>query len=166
MELSNELVLRPRFSLELDNRPEKVLTAFEEAGKTTDDFVVSRIDDHVFIRIPKQKQHFWSPQLHLEIYKIEEQPTILKGLYGPNPTVWTLFMFLHFMVAVLFISAGIWMYTNISLEAPFTVQLVAMVVLFVLWFVLYFSGRLGREAGKKEMATLQSFMYSTLKTTL
>ena len=162
MELSNDIVLRPRFSLELDVLPEKLLSAFEGVARTQSDFVISRVDDHVFIRIPKSKQHFWSPQLHLEIYKIEEQPTILRGLFGPNPTVWTLFMFLHFIIATLFIGAGIWMYTNISLKASFTFPLVSMIVLFIVWFLLYFSGRLGKEAGKKEMKALHTFMYETL----
>jgi hypothetical protein len=162
MELPNDIVLRPRFSLELDVLPENVLSAFENVAKTQSDFIISRSDDHVFIRIPKHKQHFWSPQLHLEIYKIEEQPTILRGLFGPNPTVWTLFMFLHFMIATLFIGAGIWMYTNIALKASFLFPMVTMIVLFIFWFALYFSGRLGREAGKKEMRALHSFMYDTL----
>jgi hypothetical protein len=163
MELSNEVVLRPRFSLELTDQPETLLAAFENVGVNNAAFVISRIDDHVFIRFPKQKQHFWSPQLHLEIYKIEDQPTILKGLYGPSPTVWTLFMFLHFVIGILFIGAGIWVYTNIVLDEPFMIPVVALAVLFVLWFVLYFSGRLGKQAGKKEMVLLQNFLTETLK---
>ena len=163
MELSNQVVLRPRFRLELNEAPEKLLVAFKSAGKSSESFVTSRVDDHVFIRFPKEKQHFWSPQLHLEIYKIEDQPTVLKGLYGPSPTVWTLFMFLHFVVGTLFIGAGIWVYTNIRLEKPLTWPILAMGALFTLWFVLYFSGRLGRKAGKEEMRSLQQFMYEVLK---
>lgn len=163
MELSNDIVLRPRFSFELNESPEKVLKAFEHSSKTQQDFMISRVDDHVFIRIPKHKQHFWSPQLHLEIYKIESQPTVLRGLFGPKPTVWTLFMFLHFVVATLFIGSGIWIYSSISLKNSFIIPLVSMVLLFILWFVLYFSGRLGKEAGKKEMKMLHFFMYDILK---
>ncbi|MEP0264892.1 GTP-binding protein [Dokdonia sp.] len=163
MEFSNDIVLRPRFSYELNELPEKVLNVFEHTAKTQSDFIISRIDDHVFIRIPKSKQHFWSPQLHLEVYKIEEQPTVLKGLFGPTPAVWTLFMFLHFIVGTLFTAAGIWMYSSISLQTTFIIPLVAMIFLFILWFVLYFSGRLGREAGRKEMKMLQFFMNDTLK---
>lgn len=162
MELPNEIVLRPRFSLKLEVLPKNVLSAFEAVAKTQSDFVISRVDDYVFIRIPKNKQHFWSPQLHLEIYKLEEQPTILRGLFGPNPTVWTLFMFLHFIIATLFVGVGIWMYTNISLKASFIFPIVSMIVLFIFWFLLYFLGRLGKEAGKKEMKMLHAFMYDTL----
>ncbi|GER59375.1 GTP-binding protein [Patiriisocius marinus] len=163
MELSNEIVLRPRFTIESTDAPDKLLATFEESKTHTVDFVISRIDDHVFIRIPKNKQHFWSPQLHLEIYKIESQPTIIKGLYGPNPTVWTMFMFLHFVVGTLFIGAGVWMYTNIALGDPFIFPIVALITLFIMWFVLYFSGRLGKQAGKKEMLQLQAYFYETLK---
>lgn len=162
MHIPNDIVLRPRFTLEMNSSPEKLLSTFENAVKTTTDFVVSRVDDHVFIRIPSKVQHFWSPQLHLEIYKIETQPTVIKGLFGPSPTVWTLFMFLHFVVAALFIAAGIWIYTNITLGDSFITPLVSIIFLFISWFMLYFAGRWGRKSGKKEMQALQSFMYKVL----
>lgn len=163
MELSNDIVLRPRFSFELNAPPEKILNAFEHTTEVQKDFIVNRVDNHVFIRIPKHKQHFWSPQLHFEVYKVPQQPTLLKGLFGPKPAVWTLFMFLHFIVGTLFIGAGIWMYSSITLKTSFIVPLVSLLILFILWFALYFSGRLGREAGKKEMKVLHYFMNNTLR---
>ncbi len=164
MEISKNIVLRPRFFRDLEMPSEKALEAFETQSKTCQDFVVSCIDHHVFIRIPKKEQHFWSPQLHLEIYNATESRPALKGLFGPSPTVWTLFMFLHFIVATLFIVSGIWLYVNISLDKPIIFPIVSMVSLFTTWFVLYFAGRLGREAGKKEMLALYRFMENTLKT--
>ncbi len=161
MEVTKDIVLRPRFFLDLDMPSEKALEAFEKKGKTCTDFKISRIDHHVFIRIPKKDQHFWSPQLHLEIYDIDDQPK-LKGLFGPSPTVWTFFMFAHFIVATAFIGAGIWMYVNMSLGDDYLYAIIAMVLLFITWFVLYFAGRLGREAGKKEMHMLYEFMKRTL----
>ncbi len=162
MEISKDIVLRPRFFQDLNIPSEKVLEAFESKGKTCKNFKVSRIDHHVFIRIPKKEQHFWSPQLHLEIYDVEGNKPKLKGLFGPSPTVWTFFMFLHFIVAIIFIGAGIWIYVNMSLGEPYIYPIIAMVFLFITWFVLYFAGRLGRDAGKKEMFSLYEFMRETL----
>jgi len=162
MEVSNDIVLRPRFFQDLDIPSEKALEAFEKTSETCQDFKVSRIDHHVFIRIPKKEQHFWSPQLHLEIYEVDENQPKLKGLFGPSPTVWTLFMFLHFVVATLFISALVWMYVNIRLDKSYLFSILTMFFLLITWFVLYFAGRLGRQAGKKEMQKLYSFMKSTL----
>ncbi|WP_108809439.1 GTP-binding protein [Aquimarina spinulae] len=162
MEVSNDIVLRPRFFQDLDMPSEKALEAFEKAGKTCQDFKVSRVDHHVFIRIPKEEQHFWSPQLHLEIYEVDDNQPKLKGLFGPNPTVWTLFMFLHFVVVTLFIGALVWMYVNIRLDKSYLFSILTMFFLLITWFVLYFAGRLGRQAGKKEMQKLYFFMKSTL----
>lgn len=53
--LDNELLLRPRFKLEINKDNETVLKAFEEVKKQQKEFVVSRIDHHVFIKFPKQK---------------------------------------------------------------------------------------------------------------
>lgn len=162
MQLSNEIVLRPRFKKSLAYAAETVLASFEGIATTTNDFKVSRVDDHVFIRIPKNKQHFWSPQLHLEIYEDPTNGTQLKGLFGPNPGVWTMFMFFHFAVAGLFIMAGIWIYTNFSLSQSTVIPMVAMIVLVLLWLGLYVAGRLGKKAGEKEMSSLYSFMKEVL----
>jgi hypothetical protein len=166
MELSNEIVLRPRFTLDLDEAPAIVLSAFENITEDSNGFKVSRSEDHIFIRFPKAQQHFWSPQLHLEISSTEGETTVLKGLYGPSPTVWTLFMFLHFVVATLFIGVSIWLYTSVRLEYSTLLPTISLVVLFLLWFVLYFSGRLGRSAGKDEMHKLQAFMYKIINNSL
>ncbi|MCB0470576.1 MAG: GTP-binding protein, partial [Flavobacteriaceae bacterium] len=92
MSLGNEIVLRPRFQMELQQDHASALNLFEAAKYSQKRFVISRVDNHVFIRLPKQDQHFWSPQLHLEILDNQGNGSILKGLFGPNPTVWTMFM--------------------------------------------------------------------------
>ena len=162
MPLSNEVVLRPRFKIELNRSNENALETFEAAKKTQKDFIISRVDDHVFIRYPKEKQHFWSPQLHLEINEVDDKSSLLHGLFGPSPTVWTLFMFLHFFVAVIFIGFGAWAYANWSLDNPFGIQIGIMILMDLSWFALYFAGRLGKKKGKPEMHTLHNFMNKSL----
>lgn len=156
--IGNKIVLRPRFKLELNTRNESVLAAFEIKQNETNDFEIQRVDDHVFIKIPKVQQHFWSPQLDLEIIDNENNTCTLHGLFGPKPAVWTLFMFLHFIVATLFLSAGVWAYSNYSLDKSYSLQLAGMVLLLISWFALYFAGRLGKQAGEKEMLALYQCM--------
>lgn len=163
MTTPNTIVLRPRFKLELNKHNEIILKAFEKAKSEQSDFIVSRIDDHVFIKLPKSKQHFWSPQLHLEINAINEKSSLLHGLFGPNPTVWTLFMFLHFMVAGLFMAFGIWAYTNHRLNSDYGIQISLMLFMVLIWFSLYFAGRIGKASTKNEMLKLHHFMNKTLQ---
>lgn len=164
MSVTNDIVLRPRFKIELDQNNEKLLKAFEDTKKTQSEFIISRIDDHVFIKLPKEKQHFWSPQLHLEINnEPDSKSSILHGLFGPNPTVWTMFMFLHFLVACLLIGFGIWAYTSWSLGNDYAIQIFITLLMVVLWFALYFGGRIGKATGTDQMHELHEFMNQVLK---
>ncbi|HMC00359.1 MAG TPA: hypothetical protein VKN14_04880 [Flavobacteriaceae bacterium] len=162
MSATNDIVLRPRFKIELEQNNETILQSFEALKTTQKEFIIHRIDDHVFIKFPKEKQHFWSPQLHLEINEINKNTSTLHGLFGPNPTVWTMFMFIHFIVAGLFIAFGIWAYTNWALEADYTLQLFVTILTIVFWVALYFIGRLGKSTGKEQMHILYDFMNKTL----
>ena len=162
MSTTNEIVLRPRFKIELEQNNESVLQDFENKKKTQSEFIISRVDDHVFIKFPKKDQHFWSPQLHLEINKTDENTSTLHGLFGPNPTVWTMFMFFHFIVASLFIAFGIWGYTNWSLKSDYGIQLLIALLMIVSWVVLYVIGRLGKATGKEQMHLLYDFMNKIL----
>ena len=163
MPISNEIVLRPRFKMELNHNNASVLKIFEDAKTTNETYKIVRVDDHVFIRLPKHHQQFWSPQLHLEINENTEKTSTLHGLFGPNPTVWTMFMFLHFVVAGLFIAFGIWTYTNWTLKSPYGFQMGLMVLMGATWVALDFAGRIGRAKGKSEMYALYDFMDTTLK---
>jgi hypothetical protein len=158
----NDIVLRPRFKIDLEKNNEKALKLFDDAKISQSEFVVSRVDDHVFIKLPRDKQHFWSPQLHLEINEVNESTSTLHGLFGPNPSVWTMFMFFHFLVVVLFIGFGVWAYSNWSLDTGYAIQLFVTLLMIVLWIVLYFGGRIGKASGKDEMHLLNNFMRKTL----
>lgn len=154
--LPNDIVLRPRFQLEIPERKEILLESFEKSKESP--FLVKRLDEHVFIKFNAEQNHFWSPQLHLEIDEIDEKNSKLYGVFGPNPTLWTFFMFLHFGVATVFIILGIWAYSSASLNRPYGVQLGLMAFAVLLWFVLYAFGRAGKHKGKPQMMELYRFM--------
>jgi hypothetical protein len=164
MALSNDIVLRPRFKFDVETANEKLLQGFETAKTKQTDFIVTRIDDHVFIKFPKQSQHFWSPHLHLEINEKDEKSATVHGLFSPNPTVWTMFMFFHFIVAGLFIAFGIWAYTNATLGNSYAIPLFLNLFMVLIWFLLYAAGRMGKTKGKPEMYKLHEFMQETLRT--
>ncbi|QKX07252.1 GTP-binding protein [Aquimarina sp. TRL1] len=157
------IALRPRFKVALNYTNKDALQRFETAKKEQKDVIITRVDDHVFLKIPKNQQHFWSPQLHLEINEKTSNSAILYGLFGPSPTVWTLFMFLHFIVAAIFIACSIWTYSNWSLGTDYGIQLFLTLFMVLVWFILYAAGRIGRATGKKEMYFLYDFMNHTLQ---
>ena len=161
-EHNSEIFLRPRFQVDLALSKEKLLSVFHEKLQAKkSDFPHKLIDDHMFIDIPKKDNHFWSPQLHLEVVEFDEGSK-LKGLFGPKPQVWTLFMFVHFVVGTSFLGCCAWLYSNISLEKEIALPVVFLIVLPLVWVILYLIGRLGRDTGKKQMKKLQDFTLETL----
>lgn len=162
MHSKNDIALRPRFKFDINKNSEVLLSAFEQAKSTQSLFVITRVDNHVFIRKSNEHRHFWSPQLQIEITEIDELSSSVSGLVGPNPTVWTLFMFLHFLIAGLFIAFGIWAYTNITLKTSYIVQISFMLLMVIIWFLLYFLGRIGKDSSDEEINDLYVFMQNTM----
>jgi len=158
----NEIVLRPRFKIEIPRSNTSVLEDFEKSKTNQSDIIINRLDDHVFLKLPKHIEHFWSPQLHLEINEVDQNNCLLHGLIGPNPTMWTLFMFFHFIIAGLFIAFGIWAYTNWTLKTNYIFQLSLALLMVIIWVALYFGGRIGKASSKTEMHTLHNFMLKVL----
>jgi len=148
--------------MNLNTTDQKALQAFKDKNSEQSDYIVTCVDQHVFIKIPKEKQHYWSPQLHLEIDSVDDDSSELSGLFGPNPTVWTMFMFFHFIVAGLFIGFGVWAYSNWSLDNPYMIQVAMMVIMILIWIALYYGGRMGKSKGNGEMHQLYDFMKETL----
>ncbi|WP_455170164.1 GTP-binding protein [Aegicerativicinus sediminis] len=163
MDISNEIALRPRFVMDLYAEPKAILNAFELAKTNQSDLIVTRLDDHVFIKFIRVKREMFTPQLQLELISQDEQPHQMHALMGPSPGLWTLFMFLHFVIAILFMTFGIWLYSNIRTHEPIAIPIFFMLLMVFLWFGLYFLGRFGRRSSSKESHALINFLENILK---
>lgn len=139
-EKNSPIYLRPRFRIELNKSKTDLLNRFySEFKRKNCKFSGKIIADHVIIDIPQKENHFWSPQLHLEIEAID------KGLFGPKPQVWTLFIFLHATVAFTFISVLIYAYTKWVSKEGITLSICVLIYLAIFWVVMYFLGQLGKK---------------------
>lgn len=162
MNLTNEIVLRPRFRLSLEMSGEEVLRRFADIKKEQNRFGVTCIDKHIFLRLPKDEQIFWSPQLHLEVMESTDNECTVHGFFGPNPTVWTMFIFFHVVIAMLFIADMVWLYSNHSLGGTYGFQIGVALGLVAVWILLYIGGSIGKRKGKPGMRVLHGFMLKTL----
>lgn len=160
---NSDVHLRPRFSIELNADFDSVLQLFAEAfedEKTT--LKGNIVDGHIFIKVPDNEDHFWSPQLHLEVLENLENTSTLKGLFGPKPQVWTLFMFIHFLLFTGFLGFLVMLYSRISLNGNLFFPICMLVVIPFVWGLLYFIGKIGKETGKNQMKLLHDFMLQVI----
>ncbi len=161
---NNEIFLRPRFKMDFNESQQEIITKFKEnLNQKKCEYCSKIIDGHIIIDVPKRENHFWSPQLNIEIVDEAKNKAIVKGLFGPKPQVWTLFMFIHFVMAFAFIGFAIMAYVQWSLKSGNSFALTMVFTVPVLWFVMYFLGRLGKKKGHAQMNELYQFMMKTLK---
>lgn len=161
---SSDIHLRPRFYIELDKAQEELLLKFKDNLKEGNCKYCSKmIDGHIIIDVPQEEDHFWSPQLNIEVEKIDDSHSVVKGLFGPKPQVWTLFMFIHFGVAVAFFGFLTLWYVRWSLKEPTTFAMIMTIALPVFWIVLYILGSIGKKTGKKQMEELHDFLMKTIE---
>ena len=163
MEPEKSIELRPRFEIESNNSVAQIL----ERAKTLkselkSDYQIKIIDEHLYFYFSKEKRKYYSPFLHLELEKSENQ-TLVKGLFGPEQLLWTLFMFLHFIIAGLFLVFAMMAYTHWSLQQSMVLDVSVMIAMVVFWIALYFIGRQNRELGVPQMHELEDLMYKVLE---
>lgn len=84
--------LRPRFELVLPcsapQAAERLRTALADDRYP---FRGNGYGHHFVLRVPEAERHFWSPQLSLDLDE-EEGKSRMRGLFGPHPSIWTLFV--------------------------------------------------------------------------
>lgn len=109
---------------------------------------------------PAKEQHYWSPQLTITLEEVEGE-TLVRGLYGPKPSVWTMFVFFYSFLGfitlmVLLVGLSFW-----SIGQPATILwLVPLLILLVLslFLVAYF----GQRFGQKQMTRIHRFLEDCL----
>ncbi|MDY7394867.1 GTP-binding protein [Aureibaculum sp. 2210JD6-5] len=154
----NKILLKPRFREELSESKTTILKKFATVfAKKEHKFRTKLVDNHIVIDVPTEEDHFWSPQLQIEIVE-EENKTILKGLFGPKPQVWTMFMFFHFAVAVAFVVFLVMAYTKYSLKQEYQFAMYMCIAMPIIWIIFYVFGQLGKKKGYNQMVELDVFV--------
>lgn len=149
--------IRPRFK-HLCQEPSKDLETRikAELDKEGAICVGDCLPGHINLKIPFAQRHFWSPQLNITIEEVEGEGTVIRGLYGPNPTVWAIFFFGYVATGVLIFFLGMWGLTRYSLGMPAGI-LWAVPVLVAVGIILYLIAQFGQKLGAEQMFTLHHF---------
>ena len=149
--------IRPRFKVETDLPAAELVTKIDASLKS--EFATCK--GHVFhgyakIYMPIEVQHFWSPHLTVTFEEIDDT-TIIRGLYGPRPTVWTMFVFFYALLAFAILVIGVIGLSYWSLGKSMN----------ILWWIpilglvlgsLYFVAYSGQKLGEDEILTIHHFL--------
>ncbi len=153
--------LRPRRRYVSEMSPDQVLKRISDSLERPGEKLLGQVvQEHAFIRIPENEQHYWSPELHVWAREQDEK-TIVYGVMGPKPKIWTMFVFFYTAVittAFFGSSYGI-IQLMLGMEAPFLWS----IPLGILGLALVYGGaKYGQYRGREQMEILQQFLDSAI----
>lgn len=157
--------IRPRFNFTVPYSEQEVLNRITGLIEASKDKIIGNVaNNHIILDIPMDERHYWSPQLsfRLEPDPEDEKQTVVRGLVGPRPAVWSMFMFIYFFVGTIgffiamfgFSKWSLGEYSNLVLALPIS-------ILFML--TAYMSGKYGERLGHDQVEILKQFVRDALQ---
>jgi hypothetical protein len=154
--------LRPRFKYVVHNSADESLKMLRKHFDESEyKFKGQFVDEYISIFVNPADDHFWSPTVSLTILQ-HIKGSVIKGMFGPKPNVWTLFALLRLTML-----SGSFFLTIIGLAQLFLekepLALYGLIPVLLLAIVVWIAGRIGRERGKEQMALLKNYVFNALK---
>ena len=153
--------IRPRIHYQASCSSRDLTSLFSSKLKEKKNILDGQIVEGFTTIYPAQsEQHYWSPQLTLTI-EDNDNGSLIRGLYGPKPTVWTMFIF--FYAGIGFATLMITLVGLSLLSLGKGVGILWFVPLLLLLFAsLYITAYLGQKFGHKQMVHLHHFLEECL----
>ncbi|MCB2219488.1 MAG: hypothetical protein KQI35_03760 [Bacteroidetes bacterium] len=153
--------LRPRCRIVSKESSSDILNKLRQQIQENNDVLEGQVvQEHAFIRFPDSMQHYWSPELHVWARE-EDGETIIYGVIGPKPKIWTMFMFIYTGIltsAFLGSAYGIIQFF-LGMDAPFlwSIPLGILGMAFA-----YGAAQYGQYKAKDHMEALRMFLEETV----
>lgn len=153
--------IRPRFKFDLELKPKEIVQRFQHFLSLENAPCQGQADEtYATLFYPKNKRNYWSPQLTLLIEE-EEFGSHVRGLYGPRPAVWTMFVFFYALIGLLVIFASVIGGSQYMLgKSSWVIWTVP--ILLALFGSLYMVAQAGKKKGRPEMKEMHHFLMHIL----
>ncbi len=148
------LELRPRFKWYVDTAQDVLNRRFSQFLQNNKNGCGGQmVGNHLQLCVPREEQHYWSPQLSLEILE-DDGGSLIKGHFGPRPAVWTMFMFFYMGIGFIGLIGLFWGMSQWTLKQPAWALWIVPAAL-LLEAVFYFIAQAGKKLAHDQMVQLQ-----------
>lgn len=156
--------VRPRFEIETHVSVEEVVNKIKTSLEEGDSIVQARIrNGYATLFLPLEEQHFWSPELTINVEKSEtDKGSIISGLYGPRPAVWTAFVFIYSVLAFAILIVCIIGFANKSIGNSSSILWLLPVLILIL-IAFYLSSYFGQRLAHDQMLILHDFVEDNIQ---
>ena len=157
--------IRPRFTLTSNASIEAICSRYKAILITKQKPFEGKVRHGYISIIPTEVQrHYWSPHLSIVVEQSEEDEnvTLLKGLYGPSPSVWTMFVFFYAIITLVTVIVTIIGFANLSIDESGKI-LWALPFLIILILSIYVTSYFGQLKGKDQIEEINHFFLTILE---
>ena len=151
--------IRPRFTLTSHASVAEICSRYKAILITKQGPFAGKVR-HGYISVyPSEDQrHYWSPHLSITIESDEDNPdtTILRGLYGSAPSVWTMFVFFYAIMALAIVIITVIGLANRSIGESSSI-LWALPLLFILAASIFATSYFGQRKGHDQIEIIDEF---------
>ena len=157
---------RPRFKIYTAVSREEFVMYLKNFLQARSEKFQGNINKEVAIITVKTAQdHYWKPNLSLRTETdLDENKTVIRGVFGPSAAVWTFFMFLNFIFGILWMVAITLWYVEKQIKSnDFPWAFSVSVLMLICLALTFLSARIGRWKAKKEMQQLREFAEESVK---
>lgn len=159
----SNIQIRPKFKIKHSLKPEEILDKLQEhLDKNNADCKGTILENYAILRIPTDKQHYWSPQLSIDVEQ-DDNGTSIKGMFGPRPSVWMMFAGFYIFSFFAAIVGLVYGFSQLTLDMTphgFWIFIFAVILLVVAYSIAYSGQKLGHD----QMVLLRSFLEKSLRT--
>ncbi|MEM9859525.1 MAG: hypothetical protein AAF843_19380 [Bacteroidota bacterium] len=152
----SSLNIRPRFKKVTVIPATELKSILKNALSKEDATCIGHVTDgYCTMKIPLKDRHFWSPQLTIS-FEQEEETTVIRGLYGPNPTVWAIFFFGYVTLGIIGLFVLVLGFSRMMLDLRVGILWV-LPGLAAIALGMYLIAQAGQKIGAEQMYTLHHF---------
>ena len=149
--------MRPRFEIQLPVDRERWLDALRSLLLNDAGSLRGQVfRKHAVVQMRDEERTFWSPYLNLEV---EDEPdgSAIRGRFSPHPNVWTMFMGVYILLAIVALGAisyGIVQYTLGQSPWAFAIAPAAV----AMFGFVYGATLIGQGLGAEQMYAMRSLI--------
>jgi len=147
---------RPRFRKVITMPPEEFEELIRELLNMDDAPCTGKIRrGHLRLFILPEEQHYWSPELGIS-YEEHEKGTLVRGLYGPRPSLWAMFFYGYAIFGIMILFTSMWGLALLTMDKnPWPLWFVLVAVIGIA--LLYIIAQTGQKLGAEQTFTLHHF---------
>jgi len=156
---NSKFQIRPSFNLTSHASVEDICSRFKVILLTKNgDFSGKVRHGYISLFPAPHNSHYWSPHLSVIVEEDEDDPnqTVLRGLYGPAPNVWTMFVFFYAIIALATVIISVIGLANRSLGESSAI-LWALPVLLLILISIYATSYFGQRKGHEQIEIIDEF---------